>query len=133
MIYINHMIYGINHMIHTPIFVTLSKQLYDLVQNHEKQPPKQKAVHTTVIRQTQKLQTQNQPQIQSRQPIQLNQTVIVNNKNRTDENKPGQKKIYSGAISKDNQVGFTLQSVCDHRTRPLNAIFLEYDLSIRSF
>ena len=120
-------------MIHTPIFVTLSKQLYDLVQNHEKQPPKQKAVHTTVIRQTQKLQTQNQPQIQSRQPIQLNQTVIVNNKNRTDENKPGQKKIYSGAISKDNQVGFTPQSVCDHRTRSLTAIFLEYDLSIRSF
>ena len=89
------------------ILVTLPKQLYDLVQNHEKQPPKQKAVHTTVIRQTQKLQTQNQ--IQSRQnpvPIQLNQTVIVNNKNRTDENKPGQKKIYSGAISKDNQAGF---------------------------
>ena len=100
------------------ILVTLSKQLYDLVQNHEKQPPKQKAVHTTVIRQTQKLQTQNQ--IQSRQnpvPIQLNQTVIVNNKNRTDENKPGQKKIYSGAISKDNQAGFIPIFLYDHSGR----------------
>lgn len=105
-----------------PILVTLSKQLYDLVQNHEKQPPKQKAVHTTVIRQTQKLQTQNQPQIQSRQPIQLNQTVIVNNKNRADENKPGQKKIYSGAISKDNQAGFFITI----RLRSLNTIFV-YD------